>query len=408
MTAVANVPAAAKRKLEFAYDCYGRRISKKVYVWDAGTSSYSLNSERHFVYDGWNLIAELTAQNTPVRTYMWGLDTSGSMQGAGGIGGLLAVSNASDSTTHFVAMDGSGNCMALVNADTGAVSAEMEYGPFGEPIRRTGPMAKFFPFGFSTKYTDQESGLLSYGGNTMDPRTGRWLSRDSMEESGSIGLYVFVFNNPLSFVDLLGRQPISPNNNPVPVGTFTGPNPPPLNPGQTASPAVTINGKVTVWNIFETPFVWLEKDGRLADCMVLIVVGHNTYVEPFLKGYKPSEYTKLGMLGCWSGIKAVPEEGHAIGFDFPKPTGVIGWPQPPIEEYQKPLNAGFESFEKMMEAAFTSAKKEGQKLVQDADCKCKKSTVAVKCQAPQPNDKYTEWLNQKSWCNQVIATYERK
>ena len=35
-----------------------------------------------------------------------------------------------------------------------------EYGPFGEFIRATGPMAKANPFRFSTKYQDDETDLV--------------------------------------------------------------------------------------------------------------------------------------------------------------------------------------------------------------------------------------------------------
>ena len=39
--------------------------------------------ERKYVYDGWNLLAELDGSDTMVRSHMWGLDLSGSEQGAG-------------------------------------------------------------------------------------------------------------------------------------------------------------------------------------------------------------------------------------------------------------------------------------------------------------------------------------
>jgi len=46
-----------------------------------------------FIYDGWNLIAELNGGNLEVEnTYYWGNDISGSKQGAGGVSGLLGVS----------------------------------------------------------------------------------------------------------------------------------------------------------------------------------------------------------------------------------------------------------------------------------------------------------------------------
>lgn len=37
-----------------------------------------------------------------------------------------------------------------------------------------------------------------------DPNTGRWLSRDPIEEEGGINLYQFAKNNPINFYDKLG------------------------------------------------------------------------------------------------------------------------------------------------------------------------------------------------------------
>ena len=72
---------------------------------------------------------------------------------------------------------------ALVNADTtGALTARYEYGPFGETLRATGTLAKKSPCRFSTKYTDNETGLLYYGYRYYDPVTGRWPNRDPLGE----------------------------------------------------------------------------------------------------------------------------------------------------------------------------------------------------------------------------------
>jgi len=66
-----------------------RRAQKKVSTFTSG--SWSLTSSTTFIYDGWNLVAEKTSNPSPVTNYyIWGLDLSGSLQGAGGIGGLLA------------------------------------------------------------------------------------------------------------------------------------------------------------------------------------------------------------------------------------------------------------------------------------------------------------------------------
>jgi RHS repeat-associated protein len=134
---------------------------------------------------------------------MWGLDLSGSVQGAGGVGGLLEV-NDSANGAHFAAYDGNGNVAALVKGTDGTISAQYEYGPFAEPIRVTGPMGKTNPIRFSCKYTDEESDFLNYGHRYYNPSTGRWLSRDPMEEIGGLNLFMFADNDPVRRFDALG------------------------------------------------------------------------------------------------------------------------------------------------------------------------------------------------------------
>ena len=106
----------------------------------------------------------------------------------------------------IVAYDGNGNVPASAKATDGTISALYEYGPFGELIRATGPMAKANPFRFSTKYQDDETDLLYYGYRYYNASTGRWLSRDPIAEQGGLNLYGFVCSNPLGYYDYLGRD----------------------------------------------------------------------------------------------------------------------------------------------------------------------------------------------------------
>ena len=146
------------QSIAFQYDWQGRRIRKQ--VWPNATGSGHLRATR-FLYDGWNLIARLKATNNSViQSYVWGLDLSGTPQGAGGVGGLLQVSDTASGAQYFVAHDGNGNVAGLVRATDGATCAQYEYGPFGELIRATGPARGTNPFRFSTKYQDDETDLL--------------------------------------------------------------------------------------------------------------------------------------------------------------------------------------------------------------------------------------------------------
>ena len=204
MESMPTVPDATKRKLEFTYDYQGRRIQKKVYIWDPSTMDYGLSTDTKYLYDGWNTLAELDENGTLLRSYLWGLDLSGTLQGAGGVGGLLLTSSLEPSASSFVVYDGNGNVTALVDATTGTLSAEYDYGPFGEPIRATGSAAAANPFRFSSEYQDQETGLLYYGYRYLNTSTGKWLSRDPLGVRGDKNLYNFVGSNPLNFVDRFG------------------------------------------------------------------------------------------------------------------------------------------------------------------------------------------------------------
>ncbi len=173
---------------------------------------------------------------------MWGLDLSGSKQGVGGVGGLLAVTQyAPINQQQFVCYDGIGNVTALADTSSGAITGQYEYGPFGENIRLTGAAGVANPFQFSTKYIDSESKFPSYGFRTYNPSTGRWLSRDSIGERGGNNLYAFWENDQINNLDFLGFQGtvIGPGPSyPRPIGARPSPLGPmaPLNPGDSLSP----------------------------------------------------------------------------------------------------------------------------------------------------------------------------
>ncbi|MGA4643321.1 RHS repeat domain-containing protein [Limisphaera sp. 4302-co] len=167
-------------------------------------------------------VAELNATNNSlVRAYIWGLDLSETLDGAGGVGGLLwvRVAGGAASGTHFVCYDGNGNVWNLVSASTGSETARYEYSPFGEPLRQSGVAACTKPFRFSTKRTEDFTGLVLYEYRAYNPTLGRWLSRDPIYDLGqrasgnrpekicpndAIWFYVFVGNNSICAIDLNG------------------------------------------------------------------------------------------------------------------------------------------------------------------------------------------------------------
>jgi len=160
-----------------------------------------------FVYDGFNCIADYSIQNstfTIQHSYLWGTDLSGSLQGAGGVGGLFSVS--SGGASNFPTYDGNGNVSEyLSSSGSGSVSAHFEYDPFGNAVVNSDAAAKLFPYRFSTKPLDFETGLYYYTYRYYDPATGRWPSRDPIGERGGKNLYGFVENDPTCLLDYLGE-----------------------------------------------------------------------------------------------------------------------------------------------------------------------------------------------------------
>jgi RHS repeat-associated protein len=212
MTANNTKPAVGPQiSLVFQYDWKGRRILKQ--VWSSPGWQGALTNSTASVYDGWNLVAELNTLNAPsaptlYRSYLWGLDLSGSEQGAGGVGGLLEINDPTNGV-HFAAYDGNGNVAGLVSASSGASSAVYEYDPFGEVNRATGQMAGANPLRFSTKYQDRQTDLVYYGYRYYKASTGRWLSRDPILERGGNNLYAMSRNAPISLVDPRGHGVLS-------------------------------------------------------------------------------------------------------------------------------------------------------------------------------------------------------
>jgi RHS repeat-associated protein len=163
------------------------------------------------IYNGWNPIAEYTIQNSTLNiqnSYLWGLDLSGTLQGAGGVGGLLALrTHNPQSAIYYPSFDGNGNIIAWTQSGTSAPVCLREYDAFGNVLVEQGtpPCA----IGFSTKLEDPETGLLYYGHRYYDPITGRWPSMDPIEEEGGMNLYEFVGNDGVNYVDGDGLEAFS-------------------------------------------------------------------------------------------------------------------------------------------------------------------------------------------------------
>ena len=135
--------------------------------------------------------------------YYWGKDLSGTLQGAGGVGGLLYETI--DGVIYIPCYDNNGNVTKYVD-ENGNIVASYTYDAFGVLIAKPGPLADVFRHRFSTKYYDAETGLYYYGYRFYHPALMRWLNRDPIEEDGGVNLYGFCGNNAIKKWDYMGKH----------------------------------------------------------------------------------------------------------------------------------------------------------------------------------------------------------
>ena len=134
------------------YDAKSRRVKK-----------VTPEATHTFFYDSWNLIEERVALangTTSTIRYYWGKDLSGTLQGAGGVGGLLYLTI--DGVPYIPCYDNNGNITRYLDANGNTVAA-YAYDAFGKTVSQSGPLADVFRHRFSTKYFDPETGLYYYG-----------------------------------------------------------------------------------------------------------------------------------------------------------------------------------------------------------------------------------------------------
>ena len=166
------------------------------------------------------MASQSTSHCPLVTDYVWGLDLDGTLQGAGGVGGLLAVirsdcaaTNANpnlqlttyNSQLYFPTYDANGNITEYVTTN-GKIVAHYDYSPFGETLIESGDLASSFTHRFSTKPWCPVTGLYEYQMRKYRPEIGRWLSRDPIGEQGGLNLLLFCSNFPLSKVDIIGND----------------------------------------------------------------------------------------------------------------------------------------------------------------------------------------------------------
>ena len=179
---------------EYKYDVFGRRIEKHVDPLSSNVTRY--------IYDGWKIIEERNGSNAVQASYTYG----------NYIDEVLTMNR--NGNTFFYHGDDLFNVHDLTD-QSGASVESYDYGDYGEPRfydSALNPIAGSLVSNvrlFNGREFDSESGFLAYRTRYLDPKGGRFTTRDTIGIWGDRGnhgnAFAYAGNNPHTFVDPYGE-----------------------------------------------------------------------------------------------------------------------------------------------------------------------------------------------------------
>jgi RHS repeat-associated protein len=198
----------------YSYDGYNRlsgyadsdTVSEYAYNLDGLRESKTVNNiKTRYVYDGANILGEITEEN--IYTYTRGTE-------------LIGYTSNSGDRLYYV-QDGHGNVTALLNED-GTERKTYTYNPYGKEeeqilypmgsktaimLWRLQTETPHNPFRYCGEYYDDETDLIYLRNRYYDNTTGRFITEDPVKDS--INWYAYCGNNPVMFTDVTGniREP---------------------------------------------------------------------------------------------------------------------------------------------------------------------------------------------------------
>lgn len=164
----------------FVYDAFGRRVERNIG-----------GSVTNFLYDGVRLVQELSGTVVAANLMVGGVDEVFQRTDASGASGFLS--------------DVLGSTLALTDG-TGAIQTSYTYDPFGNTTLSGAATTN------SVAFTGREldvTGLYYYRARYYSPKLHRFISVDPAGlNGGDTNLYLYARNNPTSFRDPSGKNPL--------------------------------------------------------------------------------------------------------------------------------------------------------------------------------------------------------
>lgn len=187
----------------YIYDFLGRRIKKL-----KKNNVDNTFKETHFIYAGENEVGSI--KDGQLKT----LRILGRGKGAE-IGASIALEIAD--TIYIPTHTHNGHIAEIKDAKTGKTVETYSYSAFGETkifdAEQNEIATSKNPWRFSGKRFDEETGLYYFGRRYYDPVSATWITKDPLGFEEGPNLYAYVYNNPLSNIDLYGLFSYEFNNN---------------------------------------------------------------------------------------------------------------------------------------------------------------------------------------------------
>ncbi len=179
--------------VEFSYDPFGRRLSKRNFNENKNKLSDSM-----YLYFGTQEVGRIAPDGNIYEIRIPGLSSEES------------IAFELKGKTVAPLYDMRGNVVALIDPQWREVIESYTYSAFGEqkifdPDGEELEESHYLnPWGYSGKRKDQETGLMLIGHRYYDPDIGRWISPDPALFIDGPNLYAYCQNNPLYYFDLYG------------------------------------------------------------------------------------------------------------------------------------------------------------------------------------------------------------
>ncbi len=180
-----------KTVIECRYDYMGRRLTKKVTV----QGTVTLHEGYHYLDYLQIAAVNLLADHEILHITLWNPVAPVATR-------PLVMIRGNDA--YYTVHDFVKNVTEWID-EQGNIAASFDYTPTGHVFQKSGDTS-LNTIGYSSEIMDHELGLVYYNYRHLNPLDGRWISRDPLQETDSLNIYVLLKNKLIVATDYLGAM----------------------------------------------------------------------------------------------------------------------------------------------------------------------------------------------------------